>query len=255
MRSIGQIGGSWCLRVAVLSLAAPAGPAAARFPDKLSDADFWKIVTDFSEPGGYFRITDNFTSNEREVGAVFTMLRAANVQGGVYMGVGPEQNLTYIAAIRPAMAFIVDIRRQAVDAASDVQGGLRAGEGPRRLHLAAVLASRGRPGSRRTTPIQRIWDAFRIAPSDAEAWRRRPTRAIVDLLTKTHGFTFTEDELSTAQAPSIRRSSDFGPEISTRGSGGGGSGTFDVCGSDRLVGGRDGCSRRVSSRPKSTTAP
>ena len=36
------------------------------------------------------------------------------MQGGVYMGVGPEQNFTYIAAIRPAMAFIVDIRRQAV---------------------------------------------------------------------------------------------------------------------------------------------
>ena len=40
-------------------------------------------------------------------------LRATGVQGGVYLGVGPEQNLTYIAAICPAMAFIVDIRRQA----------------------------------------------------------------------------------------------------------------------------------------------
>ena len=42
------------------------------------------------------------------------MLRETGVQGGVYLGVGPEQNLTYIAAIHPAMAFIVDIRRQAV---------------------------------------------------------------------------------------------------------------------------------------------
>ena len=31
--------------------------------------------------------------------------------GGVYIGVGPEQNFTYIAA-RPEMAFIVDIRRE-----------------------------------------------------------------------------------------------------------------------------------------------
>jgi hypothetical protein len=30
------------------------------------------------------------------------------------MGVGPEQNFTYIASIRPQMVFIVDIRRQAV---------------------------------------------------------------------------------------------------------------------------------------------
>ena len=31
--------------------------------------------------------------------------------GGLYLGVGPEQNFTYIAALRPRMAFIVDIRR------------------------------------------------------------------------------------------------------------------------------------------------
>ena len=28
------------------------------------------------------------------------------------MGVGPEQNLTYVAAFRPRIAFVVDIRRQ-----------------------------------------------------------------------------------------------------------------------------------------------
>jgi len=32
--------------------------------------------------------------------------------GGVYLGVGPEQNFTYIAALQPKIAFIVDIRRQ-----------------------------------------------------------------------------------------------------------------------------------------------
>ena len=34
------------------------------------------------------------------------------MKGGVYVGVGPNQNFTYIAAIRPELAFIVDIRRQ-----------------------------------------------------------------------------------------------------------------------------------------------
>ena len=29
----------------------------------------------------------------------------------VYLGVGPEQNFTYIAALKPKMAFIVDVRR------------------------------------------------------------------------------------------------------------------------------------------------
>jgi hypothetical protein len=45
-----------------------------------------------------------------EVGALFTV-SASNVAGDVYMGVGPGE-LTYIASIRPRMAFIVDIRRR-----------------------------------------------------------------------------------------------------------------------------------------------
>src|SRR6185437_9273645 len=61
-------------------------------PDRLSDADFFKLASDISEPGGYFRIEDNYTSNEMEIGQLFTMLQTQHVSGGVYMGVGPEQN-------------------------------------------------------------------------------------------------------------------------------------------------------------------
>lgn len=31
--------------------------------------------------------------------------------GGVYLGVGPEQNYAYIAAVKPAVAIVFDIRR------------------------------------------------------------------------------------------------------------------------------------------------
>src|SRR5262245_48300147 len=68
-------------------------------PTRISDADYWKLVSDISEPDAYFRIVDNFTSNEDEIGGLFTQLRKTGVEGGVYLGVGPEQNLTYIAAI------------------------------------------------------------------------------------------------------------------------------------------------------------
>src|SRR4051794_39345264 len=44
---------------------APQRPAPGNtLPDRLSDAEFWKLASDISEPGGYFRIEDNFTSNE-----------------------------------------------------------------------------------------------------------------------------------------------------------------------------------------------
>jgi lysophospholipase L1-like esterase len=79
----------------------------------LSAAEFARLVREFSEEGGYFR-SDNFTSNETSYLTVVDKLRELGASGGAYLGVGPEQNFTYIAKLRPRIAFIVDIRRQAV---------------------------------------------------------------------------------------------------------------------------------------------
>jgi len=76
-------------------------------------AEFSRLVQSMSEQDGYFR-SDNFTSNESSYLTVVDRLRELGVSGGAYIGVGPEQNFTYIAKIRPEIAFIVDIRRQAV---------------------------------------------------------------------------------------------------------------------------------------------
>jgi hypothetical protein len=67
-------------------------------------------VQALSEPGGYFD-TDNLISNERSYLQVLPDLERTGVQGGAYIGVGPDQNFSYIARVRPAIAFIVDIRR------------------------------------------------------------------------------------------------------------------------------------------------
>ena len=75
----------------------------------LSDQEFWRLVGTLSEPAGAFELSDTFVSNETSVPELARWLRPS---GGVYIGVGPEQNFTYIAALRPAMAFIVDIRRE-----------------------------------------------------------------------------------------------------------------------------------------------
>ena len=84
---------------------------AQRFPSKLSDGEFWKLVTDFSEANGYFR-SDNFVSNETTYQWVIPDLLRTTKPGGVYLGVGPDQNFTYLVALRPKIAFIFDIRRQ-----------------------------------------------------------------------------------------------------------------------------------------------
>ena len=75
------------LAAQVVPASTPAPAALSTLPAKLSDADYWKLVTDMSEPGGYFRIVDNFTSNEMEVGQLFTMIRQQKVSGGVFLGV------------------------------------------------------------------------------------------------------------------------------------------------------------------------
>src|SRR5262245_31568493 len=80
-------------------------------PARLSDKEFWKIITDFSEASGYFR-SDNFLSNEAGYQEVIPVLKKNMRSGGVYLGVGPEQNFTYIVGLDPKLAFIVDIRRQ-----------------------------------------------------------------------------------------------------------------------------------------------
>ena len=79
-------------------------------PDRLSDRDYWNLVTEFSEPDGVFR-SDNLLSNELYLQYVIPDLLRNGRQSRVYLGVGPEQNFTYIAALKPKIAFIVDIRR------------------------------------------------------------------------------------------------------------------------------------------------
>jgi hypothetical protein len=76
-----------------------------------SNAEFARLVREISEEGGYFW-SNNYISNETSYQHVLPELDARSVKGGVYVGVGPNQNFTYIAAIEPELAFIVDIRRQ-----------------------------------------------------------------------------------------------------------------------------------------------
>jgi len=82
-------------------------------PDRITSAEFSRIIRDFSEEGGYF-LSDNLVSNENAYLSVVNKLRDLRVSGGAYIGVGPEQNFTYIARTHPAIAFIIDIRRQAM---------------------------------------------------------------------------------------------------------------------------------------------
>jgi len=71
---------------------------------------FASRIAALSEEPGYFD-TDNLISNEGSYLHVVTALGRDKIRGGAYIGVGPDQNFSYIASIRPSVAFIIDVRR------------------------------------------------------------------------------------------------------------------------------------------------
>lgn len=93
----------------ILNSLVSVSPAAETLPAEISDAEYWKMISEFSEPGGYFQ--NVVTSNELSYQYVLPELIQRNRFGGAYFGVGPEQNFTYMAALQPKIAFIFDIRR------------------------------------------------------------------------------------------------------------------------------------------------
>ncbi len=184
--------------VALLLLAFAAGrrvrAAEDTLPPQLSDEAFWHLITDYSEAGGFFRF-DNFISNEALFQHVLGRLKETTKPGGVYLGVGPDQNFTYIVALRPRIAFIVDIRRQnmlehlmykaLIELSAD------------RADFLSRLFARQRPENigPESTP-EELFKAFRNVPAELDLFFAN-LDAIKTQLEERHGFKLSaEDEAS-----------------------------------------------------------
>ena len=94
--------------------ATPATPSATSVTPATAPpaiAPFRELVTTLSEADAHF-FSDNYVSNETSYLQVAPQLAKTARRGRAYIGVGPEQNFTYIALTRPTIAFVVDIRRE-----------------------------------------------------------------------------------------------------------------------------------------------
>ena len=172
------------------------GRSAQEPPIRLTDQEFWKLVTDFSEPGGYF-LSDNFVSNERLFQQALTELKQDREAAGAYLGVGPEQNFTYIVALKPRIAFIFDIRRQ--NLIQHLMYKALFELSPDRSEFVSRLFSRARPDSLdANTNIMDLFAAFSDVSPEPELFRAN-LRAIKDVLIKDHGFTLTMDDESSLE--------------------------------------------------------
>ncbi|MEP7341207.1 MAG: hypothetical protein ABI977_25990, partial [Acidobacteriota bacterium] len=106
------------IRIVLLNLILLLAFSSAAFAQQKADAgekrnDFAQLVARLSEKAGYFG-SDNLVSNELTYQHVLGKLAESKVTGGVYLGVGPDQNFTYIAQIKPKLAIMIDIRRDAL---------------------------------------------------------------------------------------------------------------------------------------------
>jgi len=144
-----------------------------------------------SEPNGSFR-SDNLLSNEVWLQYVIPDLLEVNKPGRVYMGVGPEQNFTYIAALKPAMVFIVDIRRGNLDLHLMYKALFDLSKD--RADFLSRLFSRRRPeGLSAASSVNEIFQAYAsVAPDDA-LFDRNFTEIIADLKDKHHLPLLDED--------------------------------------------------------------
>ncbi len=72
---------------------------------------FSSLIQKMSVSDGYYRY-DNWITNERNYLNIIEPLKKNDIKGGAYVGVGPEQNFTFIETVKPDIAFIIDIRQQ-----------------------------------------------------------------------------------------------------------------------------------------------
>jgi hypothetical protein len=185
------------------------------------------MIRTFSEPGGYFR-SENFVSNEMGLQYVIGRMAPSAGPGGAYVGVGPEQNFTYIAAFRPRVAFVVDIRRQNLLQHLWYKGVFELS--PNRATFLARLFSRAPlVGVSATTSVDSM--VAMVARAPAEPARFRSTFVQVrDHLMKRHGFALdSSDEWTLRYVDSVFFAT--GPNLnyssgSTSGGGGYGRGGF-----------------------------
>lgn len=160
--------------------------------ERLTDREFWDLSTGFSEPGGSFH-SDNFVSNEGAFQLVIPDLIRRARQDGLYIGVGPEQNFTYIAALHPRMAFIVDIRRGNLQEHLLYKALFELSSD--RAEFLSRLFSRARPGGLdRTSSVDTLFAAYEKVPP-TEALYRENLQAVIDRLTKTHDFPLSAQDL------------------------------------------------------------
>src|SRR5262245_57267699 len=179
----------------IIASAAPATPPADTLPSQISDAEFWRLVTEFSEPNGPYPY-ENYVGNEVMLQRVIPAARKETKLGGVYIGVGPEQNFTYALALEAKMAFVVDIRRQNMLALLLYKALFEMADN--RADFVSQLFSRKRPPNLdANTNVSALFAAYKTVKPD-EKYQQENLTTIKGILAR-NGFTLSKEDLQTVE--------------------------------------------------------
>lgn len=170
----------------------PAAQTSQTIPARFTDQEFWKFSTDMSESGGFFR-SENLLSNETGFQYVVPALLAGGGRTGkVYLGVGPEQNFTYIAALKPKMAVIFDIRRGNLLEHLLYKALFELSEN--RAEFIEKLFSKPRvKGLDTNSTADQIAAAYWDVYGDSATYKKNRD-AVREVLSKKHGFPLSEND-------------------------------------------------------------
>jgi len=205
--------------------------AADSLPTQLSDQEFWKLSSDFSETDGFFR-SDNLLSNEIWMQHVIPDLLTNIKTPSVYIGVGPEQNFTYITALKPKMVFIVDVRRGNLDLQLMYKALFEMSAD--RADFVGKLFSKKRPsGLTRESSALDIFTAYRDIET-SETLYKENLKAIDDLLINKHHFTLSDGDVQGVEYV-YHAFYNFGPEKLNYSSTGGFGGRYQPSYADLMV--------------------
>jgi len=177
--------------LALLGVSRLSVKAADTLPGQYTDAEFWRMVTDFSEAGGDYQF-ENFVSNEISYQEVLPELSRLVKPGGVYFGVASEQNFTYIDVVRPKVAFIFDLRRQNTLQLLIYKALFEIADN--RADFVSLLFSRKRPaGLDANSSAEALFQAYSEAKPDPQLYAAT-LKGIKDRLIRQHRFALSADD-------------------------------------------------------------
>jgi hypothetical protein len=158
----------------------------------VSIEQFGRYIEQWSEPEGYFD-SDNFISNETSYLHVIDQLQKQVKPGGVYFGVGPDQNFSYIVHTRPVLAIITDIRRQ--NMLEHLWYKALFALASNRVEYLSLLTSREVPRVNLNSSLEQILQAVEESRTNEELFRKNMAN-VKGLLVERYRLKLTQADLT-----------------------------------------------------------